>query len=107
MDVRRWPAGEGPMPTMHEVDYEIVGDDLQFVKIELDPKEAAVAEAGMMMYIEDGIQMDTVFGDGSARSQSGGFLDALLGAGKRLLVGESLFITVFHNESAQKRKVAF
>ena len=95
------------MPAMHEVDYEIVGDDLQFVKIELDPQEAAVAEAGNMMYIEDGIQMDTIFGDGSAQSQRGGFLDQLLGAGKRLLVGESLFITVFHNQGAQKRKVAF
>jgi len=93
------------MATMHEVDYEIVGDDLQFVKIELDPKEAVVAEAGGMMYIEDGIEMDTVFGDGS--QQNKGFMGALLGAGKRLLIGESLFMTVFHNESAQKRKVAF
>jgi len=93
------------MPSMHEVDYEIVGEDLQFVKIELDPGEAAVAEAGMMMYIEDGIEMDTVFGDGSAQNK--GFMGALLGAGKRLVTGESLFTTVFHNESQQKRKVAF
>jgi uncharacterized protein (TIGR00266 family) len=93
------------MPTMHEVDYEIVGDDLQFVKVELDPKEAVVAEAGSMMYIEDGVQMDTIFGDGSQQNQ--GFMGALLGAGKRLLTGESLFMTVFHNESQQKRKVAF
>jgi uncharacterized protein (TIGR00266 family) len=93
------------MATMHEVDYEIVGEDVQFVKIELDPGEAAVAEAGMMMYLEDGIQMDTVFGDGS--SQNKGFMGSLLGAGKRLLTGESLFTTVFHNESQQKRKVAF
>src|SRR3989449_6505993 len=91
--------------TMHEVDYEIVGEDLQFVKIELDPREAAVAEAGAMMYIEDGIQMDTIFGDGAQQNQ--GFMGALLGAGKRLLTGESLFMTVFHNESSQKRKVAF
>jgi len=90
---------------MHEVDYEIVGDDLQFVKIELDPHEAAVAEAGMMMYIEDGIEMNTVFGDGSP--QQGGFMGALLGAGKRLITGESLFTTVFHNQAGQKRKVAF
>ena len=67
------------MPTMHEVDYQIVGDDMQFVKIELDPKEAVVAEAGGMMYIEDGIQLDTVFGDGG--QQQGGFMGALLGAG--------------------------
>ena len=93
------------MATMHEVDYEIVGEDLQFVKIELDPSEAVVAEAGSMMYIEDGIQMDTVFGDGS--QQNKGFMGALMGAGKRLLTGESLFMTVFHNESQQKRKVAF
>jgi uncharacterized protein (TIGR00266 family) len=92
--------------TMHEVDYEIVGDDLQFVKIELDPHEAAVAEAGMMMYVEDGIEIDTVFGDGSPQQQ-GGFMGALMGAGRRLLTGESLFTSVFHNESNQKRKVAF
>lgn len=93
------------MATMHEIDYEIVGEDMQFVKIELDPGEAAVAEAGMMMYIEDGILYDTVFGDGSGQQK--GFLGALLGAGQRLLTGESLFTTVFHNESQQKRKVAF
>src|SRR5262249_53281299 len=88
------------------VDYEIVGDDLQFVKIELDPQEAVVAEAGAMMYVEDGVQMDTIFGDGS-QQQGKGFMDKLLGAGKRLLIGESLFMTVFHNESSAKRKVAF
>src|SRR6185369_2821942 len=93
------------MPIMHEVDYEIVGDDLQFVKVELDPKEAVVAEAGSMMYIEDGIQMDTIFGDGSQQNQ--GFMGALMGAGKRLLTGESLFMTVFHNESREKRWCAF
>jgi len=93
------------MPTMHEVDYEIVGDDMQFVKVELDPKEAVVAEAGSMMYIEDGIEMDTIFGDGS--NQNKGFMGALLGAGKRVLTGESLFMTVFHNEGQGKRKVAF
>src|SRR5262245_59217758 len=78
------PEGVATMPTMHEVDYQIVGDDMQFVKIELDPKEAVVAEAGSMMYLEDGIQMDTIFGDGS-QQQQGGFMGALLGAGKRLL----------------------
>jgi uncharacterized protein (TIGR00266 family) len=93
------------MATMHEVEYEILGDDMQFVKVELDPQEAVVAEAGSMMYIEDGVQMDTIFGDGS--NQQKGFMGALLGAGKRLLTGESLFMTVFHNESGQKRKVAF
>jgi uncharacterized protein (TIGR00266 family) len=94
------------MPTMHEVDYEILGDDLQFVKIELDPGEAVVGEAGAMMYIEDGIQMQTIFGDGS-QSQGSGFMGALLGAGKRLLMGESLFMTVFQNQGNAKRKAAF
>ena len=93
------------MATMHEVDYEIVGDDMQFVKVELDPKEAVVAEAGNMMYIENGIEMDTIFGDGSAQNK--GFMSSLMGAGKRLLTGESLFMTVFHNEGSAKAKVAF
>ena len=95
------------MSQMHEVDYKIHGEDLQFVEIELDPGEAVVAEAGGMMYMEDGISMETIFGDGSQQSQSGGFLGALLGAGKRLITGESLFMTVFGNQSAGKKKVAF
>ena len=95
------------MAAMHEVDYEIVGDDLQFVKIELDPQEAVVAEAGGMMYMEDGIAMETIFGDGSAQQQQGGLMGMLMGAGKRLLTGESLFMTVFANQSPGKRKVAF
>ena len=93
------------MATMHEVDYEIIGEDLQFVKVELDPKEAVVAEAGSMMYIEDGVQMDTIFGDGSQPNQD--FLGKLVGAGKRLLTGESLFMTVYHNEGQERRAVAF
>jgi len=93
------------MSTMHEIDYEIVGDDLQFVKIELDPNEAVVGEAGAMMYLEDGILMQTIFGDGSP--QPGGFLNALLGAGKRVLTGASLFMTVFQNQGPGKRKAAF
>jgi uncharacterized protein (TIGR00266 family) len=75
--------------------------------VELDPAEAVVAEAGGMMYMEDGIQMQTIFGDGSAQSSGGGFMGALLGAGKRLLTGESLFMTVFQNQGVGKRKVAF
>src|SRR6188768_1224392 len=93
------------MPAMHEIDYRIVGEDMQYVEIELDPNEATVAEAGGMMYMDDGIEMETIFGDGS--SQQSGFLGALVGAGKRLLTGESLFMTVFLNRSSQKRKVAF
>src|SRR6476661_3182715 len=95
-----------PMPTMHEIDYKIFGDDMQFVEIELDPMEAAVAEAGGMMYMDDGIEMETIFGDGS-QSQGSGILGALMGAGKRLLTGESLFMTVFQNRANNKRRVAF
>jgi len=93
------------MSTMHEVDYKIYGDDMQYVEVELDPMEAAVAEAGGMMYMDDGIEMETIFGDGS--QQSSGFLNALVGAGKRLLTGESLFMTVFQNQGAGKKRVAF
>src|SRR6266496_3746088 len=93
------------MATMHEVDYKIYGDDMQYVEVELDPMEAAVAEAGGMMYMDDGIEMETIFGDGSQQNQ--GFMGALMGAGKRLLTGESLFMTVFHNESRDKRWAAF
>jgi len=93
------------MAQMHEVDFEIHGDDLQFVEVELDPQEAAVAEAGTLMYMEDGIEMETIFGDGSEKKS--GFLGSLLGAGKRLLTGESLFTTVFLNRGSGKRKVAF
>ncbi len=95
------------MPSMHEVDYEILGDDMQFVKIELDPGEAVVAEAGSMMYIENGVEMQTIFGDGSQQAQQGGVLGALLSAGKRVIVGESLFMTVFMNQAQGKRKAAF
>src|SRR5262249_4915139 len=93
------------MAPMHEVDYKVFGEDIQFVEIELDPGEAAVAEAGGMFYMEDGISMETVFGDGSQQRTS--FVDALLGAGKRLLVGESLFMTVFMNTGQGKKRVSF
>ncbi len=90
---------------MDVVDYEIFGTDMQYVEVELDPGEAAVGEAGAMMYMQDGIEMDTIFGDGS--NQQGGFFGKLLGAGKRLVTGESLFTTVFHNEGQGKKRVAF
>jgi uncharacterized protein (AIM24 family) len=93
------------MPLMHEVDYEILGDDMQFVRVILDPGEAAIAEAGAMMYLEQGIEMDTIFGDGS--QQQSGLMGKLVGAGKRLLTGESIFMTVFHNEAAERKAVAF
>jgi len=90
---------------MDVIDYEIFGNDMQYVEVELDPGEAAIGEAGAMMYMQDGIDMDTVFGDGSGAQ--GGFMGKLLGAGKRLLTGESLFTTVYHNEASGKRRVAF
>ena len=93
------------MGQMHEVDYKIYGDDMQYVEVELDPGEAALAEAGGMMYMDDGVAMETIFGDGS--KQNRGFLDALVGAGKRLLMGESLFMTVFLNQGQGKKRVAF
>jgi uncharacterized protein (TIGR00266 family) len=94
------------MNQMHEIEYRVFGDDMQYVEIELDPGEAAVAEAGGMMFMEDGVEMETIFGDGSSQQKSG-FLGAVMGAGKRLLTGESLFMTVFLNRGAGKRKVAF
>src|SRR2546426_6924644 len=93
------------MTTMHEVDYKIFGDDMQFVEVELDPMEAAIAEAGGMMYMEDGIEMETIFGDGS--QQNSGFFGSLMSAGKRVLIGESLFMTVFQNRGVGKKHVAF
>src|SRR5512134_1778616 len=93
------------MAKMHEVDFKIYGDDMQFVEVELDPMEAAIAEAGGMMFMDDGIEMETIFGDGS--QQNTGFMGALMGAGKRLLTGESLFMTVFQNRSQGKKRVAF
>ncbi|WP_027410484.1 TIGR00266 family protein [Anoxybacillus tepidamans] len=89
----------------HEIDYKLYGDDMQFVEIELDPQESVIAEAGGMMMMEDGIEMETVFGDGASSSK--GFFNKLVGAGKRLLTGESLFMTVFTNNGAEKRRVSF
>lgn len=90
----------------HEIDYVLYGDDMQFVEVELDPQETVVAEAGSLMMMEDNIQMETVFGDGSD-SQVGGFMGKLMGAGKRLITGESLFMTTFTNTGMGKRKVYF
>ncbi len=95
------------MISNHEIDYKIFGEELQFVEIELDPQETAIAESGSFMMMEDGIQMQTIFGDGSTQQQSGGLLGKLLSAGKRLLVGESLFMTAFSNIGQGKKKVSF
>jgi uncharacterized protein (TIGR00266 family) len=91
----------------HEVDYKLYGDDLQFVEIELDPGESVIAEAGAMMYMEDGIQMETIFGDGSQQSNSGGLMGKFLSAGKRVVTGESLFMTLFGNGASMVKHVAF
>jgi uncharacterized protein (TIGR00266 family) len=90
----------------HEIDFKIEGNEMQFVEVELDPGESAVAEAGSMMYMTQSIEMETVFGDGS-QQQRVGVMGALLGAGKRLLTGESLFMTVFTNTGQGKQQVAF
>jgi uncharacterized protein (TIGR00266 family) len=90
---------------MDVVDYEIKGSEMQFVEVELDPGEAAVGEAGSMMFMDAGIGMDTVFGDGS--QSQGGIFGKLLGAGKRLITGESLFTTVYTNQGSTKLRVGF
>lgn len=90
---------------MDVVDFEIKGSEMQLVEVELDPGEAAVGEAGSMMFMEAGITMDTVFGDGA--QQQSGFFGKLLGAGKRLITGESLFTTVYTNQATVKQRVAF
>ena len=90
----------------HEIDYKILGDDMQFVEVELDPGESTVAEAGAMMYMSGAIGMETIFGDGSGQ-QGSGVMGMLLGAGRRLLTGESLFMTVFTNQGSGKQHVAF
>lgn len=89
----------------HDIDYTVFGSEMQFVEVELDPGESVIAEAGAMMYKDATVEMDTVFGDGS--SAGGGFFDKLVGAGKRLLTGESLFMTVFTHTGTGKAKVSF
>jgi uncharacterized protein (TIGR00266 family) len=93
------------MRNNHEIDYRIFGEEMQCVEIELDPQETVIAEAGAFMYMDDGISMQTVFGDGS--ETSGGFFGKLVGAGKRLLTGESLFMTTFTHTTGGKARVAF
>ncbi len=95
------------MNSNHEIDYKIYGEELQFVEIELDPNETAIAESGSFMMMDDGIAMQTIFGDGSDKQEQSGFLGKLLGAGKRLLIGESLFMTAFSNIGHGKKKVSF
>ena len=89
----------------HEVDYQIFGDDLQFVEVELDPRETVIAEAGAMMYMEEGITFETKMGDGS--KPDAGFMGKLISVGKRALTGESIFMTHFTNSGAGKKHIAF
>lgn len=90
-----------------EVDFTIFGDDMQFVEIQLDPYESVIAEAGAMMYMDENIHMDVIFGDGSGRDQGKGLMGKMLGAGKRVLTGESLFMTEFTNAGRERKSVAF
>src|SRR5918998_1234415 len=92
-----------PCPMADVIDYQLIGDDLQAVVVTLDPGEAVTAEAGAMMYMEYGIRMATTLDQG----QGGGLMGKLLGAGKRLLTGESFFITLFANEASKRQDVAF
>jgi uncharacterized protein (TIGR00266 family) len=91
--------------TAHEIDYQIYGEEMQYVEIELDPREVVVAEAGSFMMMDSGIRMETIFGDGT--SQQSGVLGSLLSAGKRILTGESLFMTAYQNQNNYKSKVSF
>jgi uncharacterized protein (TIGR00266 family) len=103
------PPPPAPGRRSHDIDFEIFGTEMQFVEVTLDPGESAVAEAGTMMYMTQGIQMETIFGDGSSQPGGGGsgVMAALLGAGKRLLTGESLFMTVFTNGGSGRHRVSF
>jgi uncharacterized protein (TIGR00266 family) len=89
----------------HEIDFEIKGEEMQCIEIELDPQETVIAEAGAFMYMDDGIEMNTIFGDGSKNDT--GILNKLFSAGKRLLTGESLFMTAFTNVGYGKKRAAF
>jgi uncharacterized protein (TIGR00266 family) len=100
------PKVPAPGRRAHDIDFEIQGNEMQFVEVVLDPGESAVAEAGTLMYMTQGIEMETIFGDGSQQQQAG-IMGALLGAGKRLLTGESLFMTVFTNRGPGRHTVAF
>ncbi len=94
------------MRNNHEIDYKIYGEELQFVEVELDPQETVIGEPGGFMMMEDGIEMQTIFGDGSQQHNST-ILDRLMNAGKRVLVGENLFMTAFTNVGQGKKKVSF
>jgi uncharacterized protein (TIGR00266 family) len=93
------------MKSNHEIDYRIFGEEMQYVEVELDPNETAIAESGAFLMMDDGVQMQTLFGDGSKSAQ--GLLGKLMSAGKRVLTGESLFMTAFTNVGQGKKRVSF
>lgn len=93
------------MKQAHEIDYRVIGDEMQCVEIEMDPHESVIAEAGSLMFMEDDIKMETIFGDGAQKEAS--FIDKMWSAGKRLLTGESLFMTAYSNVGSLKRRVTF
>ena len=92
---------------VHDIDYKIHGNEMQFVEIVLDPRETVVAEAGAMMMMDNSITMETIFGDGSEKSKNGGLFGKLGGAAKRVITGESLFMTAFTNQGYERESVAF
>jgi uncharacterized protein (TIGR00266 family) len=99
------PPGRRAGGEADHVEFEVHGEEMQFVEVELDPGESVVAEAGSMMYMGDGIEMETIFGDGSPQQST--MIDKLVGAGKRLLTGESLFMTIFSNRGSGISRAAF
>lgn len=102
------PPPVGPAPVVaDQIDFEVIGSEMQFVEIVLDPGEAAIAEAGAFFYMDPGIKMETIFGDGSQQAQQQGFFGKLAAGAKRVLTGESLFMTVFGNGANERQKVAF
>ncbi|NBB83570.1 MAG: TIGR00266 family protein [Alphaproteobacteria bacterium] len=104
--VEPWASGPTARVAADEIDFKIFGHEMQFVEVELDPGESAIAEAGAMMHKDSTVEMTTIFGDGSGQ-EGGGFMDKLIGAGKRVLTGESLFTTVFTHTGTGKAQVAF
>jgi uncharacterized protein (TIGR00266 family) len=101
------PPAQPATAVADQIDFEVFGNEMQYVEIVLDPGEAAIAEAGAFFYMDPGIKMETIFGDGSQGAQNQGFMGKLIGGAKRVLTGESLFMTVFGNGARARQKVAF
>ncbi len=102
------PAGPAPHTAIaDQIDFEVFGNEMQFVEIVLDPGEAAISEAGAFFYMDPGIKMETIFGDGSKPAEQQGFMGKLMQGAKRVLTGESMFMTIFGNGAQTRQKVAF